>query len=43
MDLIYTLKSNCKFVFPLLHEEELIVQKQVGILKKKHSCQGKCY
>ena len=32
-------KSNPKFAFPLLHEEELIVKKEICITQgKKHSC-----
>ena len=44
LDLINIPKSNFKFVFPLLHKEELIVKKEICITQgKKHSCQGKFY
>ena len=33
LDLIATPKSNSKFAFPLLHEEKLIVKKEVEYLK----------
>ena len=33
LDLIATPKSNTKFAFPLLHEEKLIVKKEVEYLK----------
>ena len=36
LDLIDTPKSNSKFVFPLLHEEKLIVKKEVALLKGKN-------
>ena len=35
-DLINTPKSNSKFAFPLLDEEELIVKKEVALLKGKN-------
>ena len=35
-DLINTPKSNSKFAFRLLHEEELIVKKEVALLKGKN-------
>ena len=36
LDLIDTPKSNSKFAFPLSHEEELIVKKEVVLLKRKN-------
>ena len=35
IDLIGTSKSNSKFAFPLSHEEEIIVKKEVALLKGK--------
>ena len=35
LDLTDTPKSNSKFVFPLSHKEELIVKKEVALLKEK--------
>ena len=36
LDLIDTPKSNSKFASPLSHEEELIVKKEVVLLKRKN-------
>ena len=36
LDLIDTPKSNCKFAFPLSHEEELTVKKEVVLLTGKN-------
>ena len=36
LDLTDTPKSNSKFAFPLSHEEELIVKKEVALLKGKN-------
>ena len=36
LDLIDTPDSNCRFVFPLSHEEKLIVKKEVALLKRKY-------
>ena len=36
LDLIDTPKANSKFAFPLSHEEELIVKKEVALLKGKN-------
>ena len=36
VDLIDTPKSNSKFASPLSHEEELIVKKEVVLLKTKN-------
>ena len=35
IDLTDTAKSNSKFVFPLSHEQESIVKKEVALLKEK--------
>ena len=35
LDLIDTPKSNSKFAFPLLHEKESIIKKEVALLKRK--------
>ena len=43
IDLIHTPKSNSKFAFLLLHEEELIVKKEIALLKEKNNYQVKSY
>ena len=35
--------SNSKFAFLLLHEEELIVKKEIALLKEKNNYQVKSY
>ena len=36
LGLTYTPKSNSKFAFPLSYEEELIVKKEVALIKGKN-------